>query len=366
MIRSHNIDQRFPKGFPKVLLIYLAPVLVTLTRMKLSKTFLPSIFVYPLAWALLSFNLPAQSTGYAIQIASTASQSEAEAIVDELKAKGVEAYLLKAVVPRRGIRYRVRIGRFSTQLEAKEAGERALRRGFISEFIVTTYDPPAKDEQKPIATEAPAAKEPSRVLIDDASADVPTSAASEDTRETAGDYIPPADALRAMIDLAVDNRNWRVARRGAAADRHLKAVYFVDSITGWVAGDDGVAFRTTDGGRSWKPLLSGAPAEIDFIYFADWSNGWMLGELDENKEAGRLLFTTNNGGRSWRHKPLPKVVSLHFIDKLTGWAVGRDATALKTTDGGEEWTRITGFEQLVGLPVASSAGNFGLRDVFFL
>jgi photosystem II stability/assembly factor-like uncharacterized protein len=357
--------------------------------MKLSKTILISSFVYPLALALLSFSVPAQATqatqeaiGYAIQIASTASQAEAEAIVDQLKAKGVEAYTLKAAVPRRGTRHRVRIGRFSTQLEAKKAGELALSRGFISEFIITTYDPPAlaksslkepkakpattqpspepepaKVEQRLATVGAPAAEELSKV--DDA----PAPGSSENIPEIAGDNIPPA---KAMIDLAVSNRNWRVSRRGAGADKNLKAIYFVDSITGWAAGDDGATFRTTDGGRSWKPLLSGAPADIDFIYFADWSNGWMLGEADENKEAGRLLFTTNNGGRSWRHKSLPKVVSLHFIDKSTGWAVGRDATALKTTNGGEEWTRITGFEELLGLPVASSTGNFGLRDVFFL
>jgi photosystem II stability/assembly factor-like uncharacterized protein len=366
--------------------IYLAPVLELLTCMKLSKTILPCSFVYPLALALLTFDLPAQAVGYAIQVASTASQSEAEAIINELKAKGVDAYLLKAVVPRKGTRHRVRIGRFGTRLEAKEAGELALSRGFISEFIITTYAPPAiarsslkepktkpatpqpstepepaKIEQKLAAVEAPAAKETSEVLTDAA----PTGAlpASENVSEIASARIPPAEAV---IDLAINNRNWRVARRGAGADKNLKAIYFVDSITGWAAGDDGATFRTTDGGRSWKPLLSGAAANIDFIYFADWSNGWMLGEPDKDREAGRLLFTTNNGGRSWRHKPLPKVVSLHFTDKLTGWAVGRDATLLKTTNGGEEWTRITGWEEILGLPVESSTGNFGLRDVFFL
>jgi photosystem II stability/assembly factor-like uncharacterized protein len=354
--------------------------------MKLSKTILILSLVYPLALALLSFNVPAQAVGYAIQVASTTSLSEAQAIVDELKTKGIDAYLLKAVVPRRGTRYRVRIGRFSTQLEAKEAGELALSRGFINEFITTNYDPPriaslkepktkpattppsaepepAKVEQKLAAAESPAAKERFKLLTDDAPTDAPSLPASENVPEIAGENVSPAEP---MIDLVVNNRSWRVVRRGAGADKNLKAVYFVDSITGWAAGDDGATYRTTDGGRSWKPLLSGAPANIDFIYFADWSNGWMLGESDKDREAARLLFTTNNGGRSWRHKPLPKVMSLHFTDALTGWAVGRDATALKTINGGEEWTRITGFEELLGLPVKSSTGNFGLRDVFFL
>jgi photosystem II stability/assembly factor-like uncharacterized protein len=357
--------------------------------MKLSKQILACLFVYPLALALLSFGVPAQAVGYAIQVASTASEPEAQIIINELKAKGVDAYLLKAVVRRKGTRYRVRIGRFSSKLEAKKAGDLALSRGIISEFITTAYDPPtiaksplkepktkpatpqsspepepAKIEQKLAAAEAPAPKEPSQGITDDAPTDAPTSPAPENVTEISGENISPAEG---MIDLAVNNINWRVARRGAGADKSLKAVYFVDSITGWAAGDDGATFRTTDGGRSWKPLLIGAAANIDFIYFADWSNGWMLGELDKNnEEAGRLLFTTNNGGRSWRHKPLPKVISLHFIDKLTGWAVGRDSTALKTTNGGEEWTRITGFEGLLGLPVESSTGNFGLRDVFYL
>jgi photosystem II stability/assembly factor-like uncharacterized protein len=408
MIQPHNIHHRFPQDFPRVLLIYLAPVLDILTCMKLSKTFLTCSFVYPLVLALLSFNALAQGAGYAIQVASTTTQSEAQTIVNGLKEKGVDAYLLKALVRRKGTRYRVRIGRFRTQLEAKEAGELALSRGLISEFITTTYDPPAiaksslkepktkpatpqpspepepakierKIEQglaaaeepaaKEPAAKEPAAKEPPKGLNDDAPADVPrsgdatTPGDSESVSEIAIGNPPPAEG---MIDLAVNNRNWRVARRGASADKNLKAVYFVDSITGWVAGEDGATFRTTDGGRSWKPLLSGAPANIDFIYFADWSNGWMLGESNENKVAGRLLFTTNNGGRSWRHKPLPKVMSLHFIDKLNGWAVGRDATAFKTANGGEEWTRITGWEELLGLPIESSTGNFGLQDVFFL
>jgi photosystem II stability/assembly factor-like uncharacterized protein len=399
--------------------------------MKLTKTNLITYLVYPLALALFTFNVPAQ-TGYAIQVASPPSLSEAQAIVGDLKVKGVDAYIIKTVVRRRGTRFRVRIGRFATQAEAKQAGELSLNRGFIGEFIVTKYDPPAIDQlaandekSKPVtsqptpepapvndqiaakgeksrpltsqpttepapvndqiaakgeksrpltsqptpepapakAEKPPAAVNADKKPINDLADAAPEPPARETVTESAGGNVPPAEA---MVDLAFNNRDWRIARRGGGQDKDLKAVFFFDSITGWAAGDDGATFRTTDGGRSWKPLVSGSPATIDFIYFSDWSNGWMLGEPDQNKESGRLLFTTNNGGRSWRHKPLPKIISLHFIDKLNGWAVGKDATVLKTTNGGDEWSAIPGFEQVTGISVEASTGNLGFRDVYFL
>ncbi|MBO0797347.1 MAG: SPOR domain-containing protein, partial [Blastocatellia bacterium] len=290
---------------------------------------------------------------FAIQIAATTTEAEAQSIVVELKAKGIDAYLLKAAVPRKGTRYRVRFGRFSTQIEAKAAGVQALSRGIIKEFIITAYDPPAVSLLPPETKSEHEIEEPKTV-----SAPLPDTG---EANETKGEKATEAEAPFA---LTINNRNWRFSRRAAQADKDLRAVFFVDTITGWAAGDSGAVYRTTDGGRTWKPLLSGAAADIDFIFFADWSDGWMLGGPLEGE--GRLLFMTNNGGRSWNHKPLPNVVSLHFIDPLNGWAVGNGATILKTTDGGERWSPASGLEKLIGLPIATATGNFGLRDVYFL
>ena len=122
----------------------------------------------------------------------------------------------------------------------------------------------------------------------------------------------------ALADMTINNDNWKIARRSIETDKNLRAIYFVDSMTGWAAGDAGAVYRTTDGGRNWKPLLSGAAANINFINFIDWNHGWMLGEsggkMGEETESGNILLITTNGGRTWTRKPLPNVTSLYFTD----------------------------------------------------
>ncbi len=174
----------------------------------------------------------------------------------------------------------------------------------------------------------------------------------------------------ALTDLTINNDNWKIARRTVETDKNLRAVYFVDSMTGWAAGDAGAVYRTTDGGKSWKPLLSGAVANINFIYFIDWNHGWMLGEssgrMTDETEGENILLITTNGGRSWTRKSLPNVTCLYFVDSRSGWAVGRNATLLKTTDGGLEWSKVESIEKLIGLPIESSSYNFGFSDIHFI
>src|SRR5262249_4018416 len=86
---------------------------------------------------------------------------------------------------------------------------------------------------------------------------------------------PVADAL---TDASFANSNWKIVRRSGETDKNLRAIHFVDGMTGWAAGDAGAVYRTTDGGRTWKPLLSGVSANINFVHFLDWNHGWMIGE----------------------------------------------------------------------------------------
>src|SRR5262249_14794801 len=57
---------------------------------------------------------------------------------------------------------------------------------------------------------------------------------------------------------------------------------------------------------------------------------------------------------------------LHFIDSKNGWAVGKNATILKTSDGGNEWKKVDSMETLIGMQVESTSYNYGFRDIQFV
>jgi len=417
------------------------------------------VFCCAVAWA--------QDKGYTIQVASVPTEAEAQTVVKGIRARGLEAYWVRAQVPGKGTRYRVRIGRFPTKAQAQHQGEVALRQQLIQEFLVADYDapkggtptrakvapPPAKPlpaEQPPKTTvaeaassprlEEPAAKAatnaqgeagakaemkadakmiepekpaptaptsgrsrwalksqhaapesqtaapPQKEVVRTASNLTPASLETEappagrepkpnpdksSAPSSAADHPPriaQPPVADAITDVAIENTKWQVVRQSTPTDKNLRAIYFVDSLTGWAAGDAGAVYRTTDGGRTWKPLLGAASDNISRLQFVDWNTGWMIGEAygKEGAEPQTVLLSTTNSGRTWQKKALANVLSFYFVDDKRGWAVGKNATLLKTTDGGGEWKRYAGIEKLIGQPVESSAYNFGFADVHFI
>jgi len=59
-------------------------------------------------------------------------------------------------------------------------------------------------------------------------------------------------------------------------------------------------------------------------------------------ERGHILLS-DDGGQSWRQQPVPTqttLTSVFFINQQLGWAAGHAAVILRTTDGGESWTKV--------------------------
>ncbi len=171
-------------------------------------------------------------------------------------------------------------------------------------------------------------------------------------------------------EVAIANPKWKVSQTNVAGDKNLRAVHFVDAAKGWAAGDGGTIYQTLDGGKQWNPIrnatLAGAVVDVNRIYFVNENKGWMLGETHAGEEGRTVLLSTDDGGKIWQNFEMPNVTSFYFVDNKKGWAVGRNATMLKTSDGGMKWKTIENLNRLVGLPVESAASKFGFSDVYFL
>ncbi len=139
--------------------------------------------------------------------------------------------------------------------------------------------------------------------------------------------------------------------RSALTKGDLVAVYFTSQDRGFVAGDDGYLASTDDGGHTWERYDLKTAASINAIYFRNETNGYLA--------AGRLLFVTDDGGRSWRETRIyrssefrngtPELISIRFSDKKRGLAIGSivnrdeeviDSLVMRTSDGGDTWQRV--------------------------
>jgi outer membrane biosynthesis protein TonB len=87
----------------------------------------------------------AQGARYAVQIEASPTREDAVENVNQLKAKNVQAYIVKTFIPGKGTFYRVRVGAFLTQSEAKRFGDDIQRRGIISEYFIAAYERPTED-----------------------------------------------------------------------------------------------------------------------------------------------------------------------------------------------------------------------------
>ncbi len=121
----------------------------------------------------------------------------------------------------------------------------------------------------------------------------------------------------------------------------LRYLCFVDSLTGWAAGEAGTIIRTTDGGDSWNIQNSTVQTFIMDIFFVDKNNGWALTLKDEFPFTSVILKTTN-GGDEWTAEDFPDssklIRTIFFYDSLNGFVGG--SYIARTSDGGNNWVEV--------------------------
>jgi len=185
--------------------------------------------------------------------------------------------------------------------------------------------------------------------------------------------IPGVALLCALVTVGAQGEGWKGTRHGAAG-KDLNTVYFADTKRGWIAGDDGLVYRTEDGGRSWIQQAVGTKDQINDLYFRDKEDGYML--------AGNRILITEDGGRAWREARrfssadfgggVPELYSVRFASKKKGWVVGSvsrrevvtDSLLFFTDDAGVSWRvqLVPSRDELIHLDFASDKRGWIVGD----
>ncbi len=140
-----------------------------------------------------------------------------------------------------------------------------------------------------------------------------------------------------MLRTSNGGDTWTVVE--VPTDPDLFAMYFIDEMTGWVAGSSklntsrSVIFKTTDAGTTWTTQLDVQFQGASSVFFLDLNQGWA--------GTGYALLKTTDGGFSWEELPDPRsraAYSIYFRTSTEGWVATSSGRFLHTIDGGNSWT----------------------------
>ena len=120
----------------------------------------------------------------------------------------------------------------------------------------------------------------------------------------------------------------------------LRRLTFVDSLTGWAAGESGTIIHTTDGGNNWEGQNSTVQSFITDIFFVNKSIGWAT-TITDTFPFITIILKTTDGGNNWIAEDYQDsnafMRTIFFFDSLNGLIGG--SYIAHTSDGGTGWTR---------------------------
>jgi photosystem II stability/assembly factor-like uncharacterized protein/TolA-binding protein len=134
-------------------------------------------------------------------------------------------------------------------------------------------------------------------------------------------------------------------------DATLHAVQFIDADVGWAVGDEGVIWKTINGGKTWERQPSSVRGSLRSLHMLSHLCGWVVGreELPSGGSTG-IVLSTDDGGENWNRRlpnAVPGLNHVCFGDEDTGYLVGDGSDLFPTgvflTDnGGKTWRPLKG------------------------
>ncbi len=142
-------------------------------------------------------------------------------------------------------------------------------------------------------------------------------------------------------------------------DARLADVCFVDDQYGWAVGDRGAIWHTQDGGRQWRLQPCGVNCPLQSVCFLSRKTGWAAGGSAQpySHTGAGVLLATRDGGQTWTGNSrlmLPALKRILFTDPEHGWAIGFPSAMypsgiFTSGDGGRSWRPMPGSSDSVWL-----------------
>jgi photosystem II stability/assembly factor-like uncharacterized protein len=159
-------------------------------------------------------------------------------------------------------------------------------------------------------------------------------------------------------------------RQKAGTMTWLRSVFFVSPNRGWAAGGKGTVLSTDDGGKTWKVSYTSFDDVVRDVFFTDERNGWLVCEanpyrLKTRDDPRAYLMKTTDGGNKWTRvdvtreepgradsvdpkggPPVANAVDAILVRAVfsrggRGWTFGEAGVIFATRDAGVTWTRLT-------------------------
>jgi photosystem II stability/assembly factor-like uncharacterized protein len=122
----------------------------------------------------------------------------------------------------------------------------------------------------------------------------------------------------------------------SSLNKNFNNVFFLNFSTGWISGDSGIILKTSNSGNNWVSISSGITNKLKSIFFTSDNSGWIVGN-------NGILINTTNSGQNWNIKNsgvTTNINSIFFISSSLGWFCGDGGIAYKTINGGDNWISL--------------------------
>lgn len=139
-----------------------------------------------------------------------------------------------------------------------------------------------------------------------------------------------------LLNTSDGGMTWRRVNMKGDPDARLLRVLFAPDGHGWVFGEGGMIFTTSDSGDSWSKRRTPTRHILLGGSLVDTAQLWLVG-------AGGTIIQTKDGGDTWRIGNIlgitesVRFAAVSFVDKARGWAVGNGGSVFLTVDGGRTW-----------------------------